>query len=104
VLHRGTCFLPSQSVPYYEGNESLSLEDWLDTSKWFDIKLLVDTNATTQFNTDIMSSHPFAKKLGEALNKLQLSSEKILHLGRKLGPKILELLNENSEEIRRMGN
>jgi hypothetical protein len=68
----------------------------LDNSKWFDIKLLVDINAITQFNTDIMSSHPFAKKLGEVLNKLQLSSEKILHLGRKLGPKILELLNENS--------
>jgi hypothetical protein len=82
--------------------ELLSSEDWLDNSRWFDIKLLVDSNGFQE--TEIMSSHCFAKKLGEVLCKLQLSGEKILHLGRKLGPKILELLNENSEDIRRMGN
>jgi hypothetical protein len=83
--------------------ELLSLEEWLDNSKWFEIKLLVDATASVP-DTNIMSNHSFAKKLGEVLVKLHLSSEKILHLGRKLGPKILELLNENSEEIRRMGN
>lgn len=83
--------------------ESLTLEDWLDNSKWFDIKLLVDATVSVPDN-NIMSNHSFAKKLGEVLVKLQLSSEKILHLGRKLGPKILELLNETSEDIRRMGN
>jgi hypothetical protein len=35
---------------------------------------------------------------------VKLSGEKILHRGRKLGPTILELLNKNSEDIRRMGN
>jgi hypothetical protein len=51
-----------------------------------------------------MSSHCFAKKLRETLCKLQLIGKKILHLGRKLGPKILELLIENAEDIRRMGD
>jgi hypothetical protein len=64
--------------------ESL-LDDWLDNSKWFDIKLLVDASASFPDN-NIMSNHSYAKKLGQALFKLQLSSEKLLHLGRKLGP------------------
>lgn len=78
-----------------------TVDDWLDNSKWFDVKLLVDTNSndyTREMKYDSYGSH-----LKKILVLLSLAIGKLLHLGRNIGSKILDLLEEESEAIRRMG-
>jgi Centromere DNA-binding protein complex CBF3 subunit, domain 2 len=80
---------------------NFTLDDWLDNSRWFDIKLLVDSNATDK--TKRMQHDSYAKKIKKILKQLGLSCSKLLHLGRNLGAKLLDLLEEFKEEKRSMG-
>jgi len=81
--------------------KDMTINDWLDNSKWFDIKLLVDIN--THDNTKEMQNDGYSDHIKRVLKLLALSCDKLCHLGRNLGSKILDLLEEESEEIRRMG-
>jgi hypothetical protein len=81
--------------------KDMTVADWLDNSKWFDIKLLVDVNGSD--NTVEMKSDGYAKHIERVLKRLNLLCSKLLHLGRNVGSKILDLLEEESEAIRRMG-
>jgi hypothetical protein len=79
-----------------------TLDDWLDNSKWFDIKLLVNVNGldhTCELQNDSYSHH--IKKI---LNWLNLCCDKLLHLGQNVGLKFLDLLEEEMEAICWMGN
>ena len=81
---------------------NFTLEDWLDNSKWFDIKLLININngdTTKEMQNDSYSQHFKAM-----LKKLEIMGEKLLHLGHNLGLKILDLLEEEMEAICCMGN
>jgi hypothetical protein len=81
--------------------QDFTVEDWMDNSKWFDVKLLVDTRA---FDRKVaMKSDSYGEHIKEVLQKLSITCNKLLHLGRNLGTKILDLLEEESEGIKRMG-
>jgi Centromere DNA-binding protein complex CBF3 subunit, domain 2 len=79
-----------------------TVDDWLDNRKWFDVKLLVDV--ASQDFTKPMQNDSYAKRIKSVLTSLKLALCKLLHLGRNLGAKILELMEEEDEAIRRMGN
>lgn len=77
------------------------VDDWCDNNKWFDIKLLVDV-----FSDDLTKSMKnccYAKKIKSVLTRLKLALCKLLHLGRNIGAKLLELMEEEDDAIRRMG-
>ena len=78
-----------------------TVEDWCDNKKWFDIKLLTDVNGSD--NTASMKNDSYGKHVKRVLCKLQIVCDKLLHLGRNLGAKILDLLEEEMLEIKRMG-
>jgi hypothetical protein len=80
--------------------QSLQPEDWLNNRKWFDIKLLADT-LVSKDHTEQMQNSAFSKILRKVLVKLELPTDKLLHLGRNVGPKILDLLEAEVEDIRR---
>jgi len=75
-------------------------DDWLNKEGWFDIKLLVDL---TGDNTTVMNNDSYSGKLKDILQQLSLPVCDLLHLGRKLGSKILDSLEEETSEIKRMG-
>ncbi|KAG7347926.1 centromere DNA-binding like protein [Nitzschia inconspicua] len=81
---------------------NFTIEDWCTNSRWFDIKLLVDVDGISD-RTQPMRSDGYSKHIKETLLKLGLPTNNLCHLGRKLGTKTLELLEEESESIRRMG-
>jgi Centromere DNA-binding protein complex CBF3 subunit, domain 2 len=82
--------------------QDFTLEDWFDNEKWFDVKLLVDVNSSDK--TKEISNDGYSKHIKRTLGKHRIVQEKLCHLGRKLGVKILDLLEEESPEIQRMGN
>lgn len=84
--------------------EAMQLEDWMDNSKWFDQKLLVESFRPDGDFTVCMSNDTYSKAIKQVLQKLSIASNHWVHLGRTLGPKILEFLEVEAEEIRRLGN
>jgi hypothetical protein len=82
--------------------EDFTLEDWMDNSKWFDIKLLVDLNGG-EFKTS-MNNRSYADAIKDILVFLGIAATKLLHLGRNLGAKLLEMLEEENSAIQTMGN
>jgi Centromere DNA-binding protein complex CBF3 subunit, domain 2/Transcriptional activator of glycolytic enzymes len=83
---------------------NFTVDDWLDNSKWFDVKFLAEIciyNGTLQ--TKEIKNDSYSKHIKKVLQKLNIACNKLLHLGRNLGSRILEMLQEESEEIRRMG-
>ncbi|KAG7370541.1 hypothetical protein IV203_019111 [Nitzschia inconspicua] len=52
----------------------------------------------------IMSNDSYKDKMKAVLSKLKLPMNKLLHLGRNVGTKILEFLQAESEDIRKLGN
>jgi hypothetical protein len=84
--------------------EDFDVEDWLDNSKWFDVKLLVDaTKSGTDF-CKAMSNDVYSKAIKSVLGELGIASNHWVHLGRVTGPKILEMLEVEAEDIRILGN
>lgn len=82
----------------------MELEGWLENSTWFDQKLLVESFRPDRNFTKSMSNDTYSKAIKEVLTKLSIASNHWVHLGRTLGPKILEFLQVEGEEIRRLGN
>jgi Centromere DNA-binding protein complex CBF3 subunit, domain 2 len=80
---------------------NFTVEDWMDNEKWFSIKFLIDVNSAD--TTKEIKNDSYAKKIKEILKQLCIACSKLLHLGRVVGARILEMLEEESEEIRRMG-
>jgi hypothetical protein len=80
------------------------LEDWLDNRKWFRIKLLVDAIRSDADRKTPMANDTYAKSIKKVCEELMIPSRHWLHLGRQLGSKILEFLEELKEEIRCLGN
>ena len=82
--------------------EEFTLEDWLDNSKWFSIKLLVDLNRGDF--TKSLNNRSYADAIKMILLFLGIAAMHLLHLGRNLGAKILEMLEEENSAIQTMGN
>jgi hypothetical protein len=103
----------------------LSVDDWFDNRKWFDIKLLCDLYAEDNTKEMVKDSYSVAiskvlKRLGlpdsvkmnkerrkmrwkMMMKEMMMSWFKKCHLGRVQGSKTLEFLEENDEAIRKMG-
>jgi hypothetical protein len=79
-----------------------TLDDWLDNSKCFNIKLLVDV--TSGDTTTMLKNDTYARKLKEILTRLCLPVSILVHLGRKIGPKVLDCLEKEPQDIERLGN
>jgi hypothetical protein len=82
--------------------EDFVLSDWLDNEKWFDVKLLVDPSGG-EFKKP-RSNNSYAKAIKVILFALAIMAYHLVHLGRNLGPKILEMLEEESDCIRQLDN
>ena len=78
-----------------------SVNDWCSREKWFDVKVLVDVQSN-DFKKE-MSKDTYSRHILSILRRLKISCRKLCHLGRNLGARILEMLEEESEAIRRMG-
>ena len=79
----------------------MTVKDWCDNEKWFDIKILADIASIDK--TKEMRSDTYGKHVKKVLDRLGLSCNKLLHLGRNMGSRILELLEEEHDEILNMG-
>ena len=85
--------------------DGMRLLDWLVNSAWFDQKLLVEAFYPDRDYTKCMSNDDtYSKAVCQVLTKLGISSNHWVHLGQTLGPKILEFLEVEAEEIHRLGN
>ena len=81
---------------------NVSPDMWLDNSNWFDVKLLVDCFGCEFSKTMCGDSYSGAVK--SVLNKLKIPATSLVHIGRKLGPKLLEMLDEESSWIKLLRN
>jgi uncharacterized damage-inducible protein DinB len=77
---------------------------WLDNERWYKIKLLVDAIRSDADRTKSMANDTYANAIKKVCTHLMIASKHWLHLGRSLGSKILEFLEELKEEIRTLGN
>jgi hypothetical protein len=84
--------------------EEFDLDDFLENEKWFDIKLLTDATRSDHDHTKAMANDSYAKAIKSVLGKLGLVSNHWVHLGRTIGPKLLEFLEIEAQEIRILGN
>lgn len=79
----------------------MSLDDWKNNQTWFAIKVLADVGASDK--TKEMKNDSYESHIKKVLQKRKLNMNKILHLGRNLGAKYLELLEAEASEINTMG-
>jgi hypothetical protein len=76
-------------------------EDWCDNSKWFNVKFLVDVNGSNPMMP--IQNISYSKYMKELLTRLGIPDNDLCHLGRKLGTKFLDLLEEATDEVHKMG-
>ena len=82
---------------------NMTKENWTDNSHWFDIKFLADVNGTASNTKDEMKSDTYGEKVKDHLRTLGLPMNKVLHLGRNIGAKTLDLMEVDVNEVKRMG-
>lgn len=80
--------------------------DWLDNETWFRIKLLVDPFRGEQEGRfdQPMKSGTYGRAVKKVFQGLGLVSSHLVHIGRVMGSKLLEFMEVEGEEIRRLGN
>ena len=80
--------------------------DWLSNENWFRTKLLVDPFRGEQGQSfdQPMSSGTYGRAVKKVFQELGLVSSHLVHIGRVMGSKILEFLEVEGDEIRRLGN
>jgi hypothetical protein len=72
---------------------------------WFNIRLLANAYGTrANHNITPLKNDTYSKSIRKILLDLGLPHQKLKHLGRGLGTKILEADDVNSEYIRQLGN
>ena len=84
--------------------KEFTMLNWLDNRSWFDIKLLVDASTPFVDRTKAMKNDTYSNGIKSVLETLGIRSNHWVHLGRVTGPKILEMVEVNADEIRRLGN
>jgi Centromere DNA-binding protein complex CBF3 subunit, domain 2 len=81
--------------------EDFQLDDWLANEKWFDVKVLADISVT-DFSKE-MKNDSYKAHIKSVLQRLCLNINTLLHLGRNIGSRILELLEAEKSTIKAMG-
>lgn len=84
--------------------DSFPLENWLDNSTWFDIKLLVDAARHDADRTKEMNPNAYARPVKETMDITGTISRHFCHVGRNLGARILESYDVEGDKIRQLGN
>jgi hypothetical protein len=84
--------------------ENFPLSNWMTNELWYDIKIMVDVFSTKRDWKEPIKNGSYAKAVKSVLQQLNIASSHYVHLGRKIGPKELEMLNASAEAIRQMGN
>lgn len=75
--------------------------DWMNNSKWFDVKFLVDVSGASlevQMKNDLCGTH-----IGNVLSEHNLACNKRFHLGRNMGAKTLGLPEDETPATKEMG-
>jgi hypothetical protein len=80
------------------------LTNWMENHTWFDFKLLVDAFNPARDWTIAIKSNPYSIAIKTVLRELRLPSSHYVHLGRKIGPKELEMLQAEASQIDQLGN
>ena len=76
--------------------------DFTSNTAWFDIKLLVDSQANDF--TKAVKNTTYADAMKAVLKDLEIPSDHYLHFGRVMGAIDLERLERESDEVRQLGN
>jgi hypothetical protein len=84
--------------------DNFPLSNWLDNSKWFDVKLLVDAYQPTRDRSKQIRNNSYSTAIRDVLKELRLPSTHFVHLGRKLGSKELEMFQAEASQIDMLGN
>ena len=84
--------------------EKFQHEDWFENKKWFDIKILINGCKRDPVLDQEIKNKTYSEMVESVLRYLRIPSCHWVHIGRVVGPKILEFLEEHAEEIRRLGN
>ena len=77
---------------------------FLSNHKWFDRKLLIDAYGSKASWDDKMCDDAYACGVKSLLGDLLIALWHYFHLGRVLGPVLLEIEGFSSDEIRNLGN
>ena len=78
--------------------------DFTKNQDWFDIKLLVDATGRNPDFEKPMSNQSYAKAIKSVLKELGITSNHFVHIGRVMGPVVLEMLEVDHDKIRLLGN
>jgi hypothetical protein len=84
--------------------DNFPLSNWSHNSSWFDVKLLVDAFNPERNLKVVMSNNSYSRAIRTVLKELRLTSTHFVHLGRKIGPKELEMLQADPSQIDQLGN
>ena len=76
--------------------------DFTDNSAWFDIKLYTD--CTLANRTKGIGASVYGDSIGRVFKVLNMRTKHTAHIGRKLGPKSLEMQEFSQDDIRILGN
>ena len=76
--------------------------DFTDNQSWYDVKLYTDGSLQRQKSG--IAAKGYGDAMAEVAASLNISSMHTTHLGRVLGPKVLEMLEFDQDEIRILGN
>jgi Centromere DNA-binding protein complex CBF3 subunit, domain 2 len=79
-----------------------SMFDFSSNVNWFLVKLYTDGSREKMYKG--ISTKGYSTAMGVVAHALGVSSKHTTHLGRVLGPKVLEMLEFSPEEIRVLGN
>jgi hypothetical protein len=78
--------------------------DFTDNKKWFDVKLMVDSQADWHSVTTAVSDQNYAKEMRKVCKDAGVDSKHFVHFGRVAAPIGLEMEEVDSTQIKLLGN
>jgi hypothetical protein len=87
---------------FEQSNEMHPIPDFCNNESWYGIKILTDAN--TKDPTKGITDTTYYSAVNQALNSLGIHSNHFVHIGRVLGSCASEIDEDDSEDLRRLGN
>ena len=85
-----------------QSNEMYPIPDFCNNESWYGIKILTDAN--TKDPTKGITDTTYYTAVNQALDSLGIHSNHFVHIGRVLGSCASEIEEDDSEDLRRLGN
>lgn len=89
---------------FHVSGEMQPAPDFNCNEDWFHIKLLVDANVSRETNTKSIQDKNYEKVIKEACQHLKIPAKHFLHFGRVAGSALLEFMEVQQDDIKRLGN